>query len=82
MSLCSLAFMEESYDNREEFAFLKDRQKLAKTVTWSLTALTITCVVGWLITGSLAAGGSIGIICRLIKIPTYWLHETVYARRC
>ena len=73
-----LAFREESYDNDGTFTFLKDRRKLIKTITWSLTALTITCVVGWMITGSLAAGGSIGIICRLIKIPTYWVHETIY----
>lgn len=80
MILCSLAFREESYYDKEVFGFLKDRRKLLKTVTWSLTALSITCLVGWAITGSLAAGGSIGIICRLIKIPTYWLHETVYDR--
>ena len=56
----------------------KSTRKLIKTVTWSLIAFLTTCTVGWLITGSLVTGGSIGLACRLIKIPSYWLHETVY----
>lgn len=54
--------------------------KIYKTISWSIIAFSITAIVGWLITGSIIKGGAIGLIARLFKIPTYWLHETVYEK--
>ena len=54
--------------------------KIYKTISWSIIALLITAVVGYLITGSIIKGGAIGLIARVVKIPTYWLHETIYEK--
>jgi uncharacterized membrane protein len=54
--------------------------KIYKTISWSIIALLITVGVGYLITGSIIKGGAIGLIARALKIPTYWLHETIYEK--
>ena len=54
--------------------------KIYKTISWSIIAFSITAIVGWLITGSIIKGGVIGLIARLLKVPIYWLHETVYEK--
>lgn len=51
------------------------RVRLYKTITWTLIAFSITTIVGYLLTGSLIKGGAIGVICRSIKVPFYWLHD-------
>jgi|GEM_PF-5620938 len=56
----------------------KKMQKVMKTIVWNSIAFGITFTVGWIITGSIETGGAIGVVCRLIKIPSYWIHESVW----
>lgn len=51
-----------------------------KTLTWSLLAFTVTTVVGYMMTGDWIKGGTIGLLCRGIKIPAYWYHDAIYAK--
>ncbi len=54
------------------------RIRIYKTLSWSIIAFLITTGVGIVLTGSLLKGGLIGVICRAIKIPTYWGHDAVW----
>ena len=53
-------------------------RKIIKTITWNTIAFSITFIVGWVITGSIETGGAIGIVCRLLKVPSYWAHESIW----
>lgn len=53
-------------------------RRLLKTLSWSLIALSVTTGVGWISTGSLIKGGAIGLICRAIKIPAFWMHDAAW----
>jgi len=53
-------------------------QKIVKTITWNAIAFSITFIIGWIITGSIETGGAIGIVCRLLKVPSYWIHESIW----
>ena len=54
-------------------------RRLSKTLTWSMLAFMVTTIVGYLVTGDIIKGGMIGLICRGIKVPAFWLHDTAYA---
>lgn len=56
------------------------RRSIAKSVSWRLFALLITCVIACLITGSTTAGLVIGGFDCLVKIVTYYLHERLWLR--
>jgi uncharacterized membrane protein len=60
--------------------FIKEKkmQKMMKTITWNSIAFSITFIIGWIITGSIETGGIIGIVCRVLKIPSYWIHESIW----
>jgi len=55
-------------------------RKMLKTITWSATAFVITFAVGMVLTGDPVKGGAVAVLCRVLKFPAYWLHETLYER--
>lgn len=54
--------------------------RLLKTVTWSILAFTVTTIVAYLATGSLAVGSTIGLVARGIKIPLFYVHDALWSR--
>lgn len=56
------------------------KRRTLKTITWSLTAFTVTMLVGWFATGDPLKGGMIAFVCRAIKIPAYFWHDGLYDR--
>ena len=50
------------------------------TASWSLLAFAITTIIAYLMTGDIIKGGTIGLLCRGLKIPAYWFHDSLYAR--
>lgn len=55
-------------------------KRLSKTLTWSVIAFTITAIVGTLLTGDIVTGSIIGLWCRGIKLPAFWVHDMLYDR--
>jgi uncharacterized membrane protein len=55
-------------------------RSLAKTLTWRVFASFDTFLLGWLITGNAAIGGSIASLEVLTKLVLYYLHERGWAR--
>lgn len=49
-----------------------------KTITYKTLSVTITILAGWLLTGNMAIGLSLGIIEVTIKLFIYWLHELAW----
>lgn len=60
---------------------LSHKIQLWKTVTWSIISVTITTIIAWLITGSVAFGVTIGIADRLIKMLVYFVHERFWHKK-
>ncbi len=56
------------------------KRSLAKAFTYRIICTTETFLIGWLITGSLTAGGLIAAILFCIKIVTYFVHERLWER--
>lgn len=52
-----------------------------KTVTWRLVGTTDTMLIGYLVTGKLTTGLSIGVIEFVTKTVLYWLHEKAWYYR-
>jgi len=55
-------------------------RSLAKTFTWRVFASFDTFLLGWLVTGNIAMGGSIASLEVLTKLVLYYLHERGWAR--
>jgi uncharacterized membrane protein len=55
-------------------------RRFCKTATWSLLAFSVTTIIGYMLTGDWVKGGMIGILCRCIKIPAYYYHDSLYAK--
>jgi len=54
------------------------RRSFAKAVSWRCTGTLDTIVISYLITGSLHAAASIGIVEVLTKTLLYYLHERIW----
>ena len=53
---------------------------VAKAITWRSIGSFDTFVLGWLITGNAAIGGSIAVLELLTKMFLYYLHERAWSR--
>jgi uncharacterized membrane protein len=51
---------------------------LAKAITWRVIASLTTFLIGWIVTGSLDFGMTIGAADVLIKIVLYYFHERAW----
>ena len=51
-----------------------------KALTWRAIALTTLVVITYVMTGSLALAGSIGVVDVIIKTILYWIHEKIWEK--
>ena len=56
------------------------RKSVMKTMSWRVIATTTTFVIGWIVTGSVLAGGVIASIEFWAKLALYYVHERAWAR--
>jgi uncharacterized membrane protein len=54
------------------------RRHLAKAVTWRLLASIATFVIGWVATGDVHVGITIGVADIFVKIALYYFHERIW----
>jgi uncharacterized membrane protein len=58
-----------------------DRKRhLLKAVTWRIIASITSFLIGWLVTGSLNVGITVGIFDIIIKFILYYFHERIWYR--
>jgi adenylylsulfate kinase len=55
-------------------------RSLVKSVSWRLFGLLFTSLIGWLVTGSIRAGLTIGLMDFALKIGTFYAHERLWLR--
>jgi len=53
---------------------------LAKSLTWQLSGLVSMAVIGYVFTGSVAAGGGIAVAGAVLGFLSYFLHEMAWSR--
>jgi len=53
-------------------------KRLAKTLTWALLAFCITTLIGFFVTGDVVKGATMGVLCRSIKLPFFYVHDLAY----
>ena len=59
----------------------KDRKRhILKTLTWRIVGTIDTIVLGWLISGDLSVGATIGAFELATKMILYYMHERVWYR--
>ena len=56
------------------------KKSLMKTMSWRIIATTTTFVIGWIVTGSVLAGGAIASIEFWAKLALYYAHERAWSR--
>ena len=56
------------------------KESLMKTMSWRIVATTTTFVIGWIVTGSVLAGGAIASIEFWTKLALYYAHERAWSR--
>lgn len=54
------------------------KRNLAKTISWRLVGSVDTALLGWLVTGKLSTGATIGITELFTKLLLYYFHERVW----
>lgn len=54
---------------------------LKKTISWRIIATTSSITIGYLITGSIEIGFSIGILEVIVKSILYFIHEKYWDKK-
>ena len=54
------------------------KRHILKALTWRLIASVTTFLIGWIATGDIRAGLSIGVFDFSIKLVLYYVHERVW----
>ena len=57
---------------------IKRKRHIAKAVTWRIIGTLDTVLIGWIISGDLIVGASIGVFELITKTVLYYLHERVW----
>lgn len=55
-------------------------RSIAKAVTWRAGGTVVTCLVAWLLTGSLDLAAKIGALDTIVKIGAFYAHERFWNR--
>jgi uncharacterized membrane protein len=55
-------------------------RSIAKAVTWRTGGTIVTCLVAWLLTGSLDLAAKIGVLDTIVKIGAFYIHERFWNR--
>jgi len=53
---------------------------LVKAVIWNALGLSVMCLVGLIMTGSIAVGGTIAVINTIVGLTMYIVYERVWSR--
>ncbi len=53
---------------------------ITKSLTWQAMGLIVMTLVGFLFTGSVAAGGGIALASALIGFLSYFMHEMAWSK--
>ncbi len=56
------------------------RRTLVKAIVWNVIGLSVMCLVGLVMTGSMKVGGTIALVNTIIGLSTYILYERVWSR--
>ncbi|OYX42268.1 MAG: hypothetical protein B7Z02_12640 [Rhodobacterales bacterium 32-67-9] len=56
------------------------KRTILKAILWNALGLASMCLVGFLMTGSLAAGGAIAVVNTAVGLTSYILYERLWAR--
>lgn len=58
-----------------------DRKRhLLKSVTWRIVASVTSFLIGWVVTGDLNIGVTVGVFDIIIKFILYYFHERIWYR--
>ncbi len=58
-----------------------DRKRhLLKSVTWRIVASVTSFLIGWIVTGDLNIGVTVGVFDIIIKFILYYFHERIWYR--
>ncbi len=57
-----------------------NRRTLVKAVIWNALGLSVMSLVGLIMTGSIAVGGTIAVINTLLGLAMYFAYERVWSR--
>jgi uncharacterized membrane protein len=55
-------------------------RSILKALTWRAGGTVVTCLVAWLLTGSLDLAARIGVLDTVIKIGAFYIHERLWNR--
>lgn len=67
--------------NRIESMKTSQRIQLKKTITWTVISFLVTASVGWIVTGDIFIGLTVGAADRLIKMFLYYYHERMWHKK-
>ncbi|MBY5986384.1 DUF2061 domain-containing protein [Roseovarius atlanticus] len=56
-----------------------NKRTLAKAATWQVLGLMVMTLIGFIMTGSVAQGGTYAVITAAIGFVTFFLHERIWA---
>ena len=57
------------------------RQRLlAKALTWQASGFVVMLAIGWVITGSVSAGGGIAVAGTITGFCSYFVHELLWSK--
>jgi len=59
---------------------IERKRHLAKSITWRVVGTIDTVLLGWLVSGDLAVGASIGGLELITKMFLYYTHERLWYR--
>ena len=54
------------------------KRHIAKTITWRVVGTLDTILLGWLLTGDISTGVSIGVVEFATKMVLYFIHERIW----
>lgn len=55
-------------------------RSITKAITWRTGGTIVTCLVAWLLTGSLDMAAKIGVLDTIVKIGAFYAHERFWNR--
>ena len=55
-------------------------RSIVKAISWRAGGTVVTCLVAWLLTGSLDMAARIGVLDTAIKIGAFYMHERLWNR--
>lgn len=58
----------------------RPRRTLVKALIWNINGLFMMSLVGYIMTGSVGAGGAMAVINTAIGLSLYFLYERIWSR--